>query len=65
MVCRAKTVKILPDHQAVDVDSLSDLGLFNLPRAAGWALMSMAEIIQSILYLYHKKCYYCQWHLIY
>ena len=35
-------MKTLPDHRAADVDSLSDLGLFNLPRAAGRTLMSMA-----------------------
>ena len=32
MVRRAKT---LPDHRAADVDSLSDLGLFNVSQAAG------------------------------
>ena len=43
MVVRlAKTMKTLPDHQAADVDSLSDLGFFNLPRGAGLTLMSMA-----------------------
>ena len=41
-----------------DVDSLSDLGLFNLPQAAGRTLMSMAGISLSIIffslpYLYH------------
>ena len=35
-------MKTLPDHRAADVDSLSDLSLFNLPRAAGRTLMSMA-----------------------
>ena len=38
----AKTMKTLPDHWAADVDSLSDLGLFNLPLAVGRTLMSMA-----------------------
>ena len=42
MARRAKTMKTLPDHQAADVDSLSDLGLFYLPWGAGWTLMSMA-----------------------
>ena len=42
MVRRAKTMKTLPDHRAADVDSLSDLGLFNLPRAAGQTLMLIA-----------------------
>ena len=42
MVRRAKTMKTLPDHWAADVDSLPDLGLFNLPWAAGRTLMSMA-----------------------
>ena len=39
----AKTMKTSPDHRAANVDSLSDLGLFNLPRTAGQTLMSMAE----------------------
>ena len=29
VVRRAKTMKTLPKHRAADVDSLSDLGLFN------------------------------------
>ena len=39
-------MKTLPDHRAADVDSLSDLGLFNLPQAAGQTLMSMAALVQ-------------------
>ena len=35
-------MKTSPDHRAADVDSLSALGLFNLPRAASQTLMSMA-----------------------
>ena len=36
-------MKALPDHLAADdVDSLSSLGFFNLPQAAGRTLMSMA-----------------------
>ena len=43
MVLRAKTIKALPDHLAADdVDSLSNLGFFTLPQAAGQTLMSMA-----------------------
>ena len=49
MVRRAKTMKTLPDHQAADVDSLSDLGLFNLPRVAGRTLMSMAVHVAVIV----------------
>ena len=41
MVGRAKTMKTLPDHPGGHVDSLSDLGLFNLPRVAGRTVMSM------------------------
>ena len=37
-------MKTLPDLRAADVDSLSDLGLFNLPPAAGRMLMSMAAL---------------------
>ena len=37
-------MKTLPDHRVADVDSLSDLGLFNLPLAAGRTLMSMAAL---------------------
>ena len=49
VVCRAKTMKTLHDHRAADVDSLSDLVLFNLPRAAGWTLMSMAaKILRAV-----------------
>ena len=40
-------MKTLPDHRAADVDSLSDLGLFNLSRAAGGTLMSMAESFEK------------------
>ena len=35
-------LKLYTTTQAADVDSLSDLGLFNLPRAAGQTLLSMA-----------------------
>ena len=42
MVHRAKSMKTLADHQAANMDSLSDLGLFNLPLAAGRTLMTMA-----------------------
>ena len=45
MIHRAKTMKTLPDHRATDVDNLSNLGLFDLPRAAGRTLMSMAAIV--------------------
>ena len=45
VVRRAKTMETLPDHRAADGDSLSDLVLFNLPRAAGRTLMSMAAKI--------------------
>ena len=41
---RAKTMKTLPDHREGNVDSLSDLGLFNVPRAAGRTVMSMAAL---------------------
>ena len=44
VVRRAKTMKTLPDHRAADVDCLSNLGLFNLPRAAGRMLMSMPVV---------------------
>ena len=37
-------MKTLPDHRAADVDSLSDLGLFNLPWAASRMLISVAVI---------------------
>ena len=40
-------MKTLPDHRAADVYSLSDLGLFTLPRAAGRTLMSMAALIRA------------------
>ena len=40
-------MKTLPDHLAADVDSLSDLGLFNLPRAAGRTLISMAAQVNN------------------
>ena len=40
-------MKTLPDHRA-DLDSLLDLGLFNLPRAVGRTLMSMAEYNQLV-----------------
>ena len=53
MVHRAKTMKTLPEHRATDVNSLSDLGLFNLPRAAGRTLMSMAA---SDLFLIWQIC---------
>ena len=39
---RAKTMKILPDHREANVDSLS--GLFDVPRAAGRTVMSMAAL---------------------
>ena len=43
--------------QAVNVDSLSDLGLFNLPRVAGWWLMSMAvHILMLSSYETHHVC---------
>ena len=42
-------MKTSPDHRAADMDSLSDLGLFNLPQAAGRTLMSMAVIASMIL----------------
>ena len=38
-------MKTLPDHRATHVDSLSDLGLFNLPRVAGRTLVSMAGVV--------------------
>ena len=41
----AETMKTLPDHQAADVDSSSNLGLFNLPWAAGQTSMSMAVVV--------------------
>ena len=44
MVRRA--MKTSPAHRAADVDSLSDLDLFNLPREAGGTLMSMADIFK-------------------
>ena len=44
MVHRAKTMKTLPDHRSANVDSLYDLGLFTLPRAAGGTVMSMAAV---------------------
>ena len=50
---RAKTMKILPDHRAEDVDSLSDLGLFNLSWAAGRTLMSMAVASASACLTYN------------
>ena len=34
-------MKTLPDHRAADVDSLSNLGFFNLPSAAGPTLMAV------------------------
>ena len=54
----------LPDHREADVDSLSDLGLFNLPRAAGRALMSIAvniiplEITSLIEYFFNYYIVY-------
>ena len=42
-------MKTLPDHRAADVHSLSDLGLFNLPPAAGRTLMSMAVHVAVIV----------------
>ena len=45
VIRRAKTMKTLPDHRPDDVDSLSDLCLFNLPRAAGRMSMSMAALL--------------------
>ena len=34
-------MKTLPDHRAADVDSLSNLGFFNLLWAAGRTLMAV------------------------
>ena len=56
----AKTMKSLPDHRAADVDSLSDLGLFNLSRAAGRTLMSMAVTLKTLptfhCIIFHITC---------
>ena len=41
----AKITKTSPHHRVADVDSLSDLGLFNLPRAAGGTVMSMTMAV--------------------
>ena len=56
VVLRAKTMKTLPDHQAADVDSLYDLGLFNLPRVADRTLMSMAVIVHYCLFTEFNDC---------
>ena len=45
-------MKISLTTRAADVDSLSDLGLFNLPRAVGRTLMVMAVIILIIIEYY-------------
>ena len=48
-----KLRKFYPATQAADVDSLSDLGLFNLPRAADLTLLSMAvDILTGFRSLY-------------
>ena len=45
VVSKAETMKTLPTTRAADMDSLSDLGLFNLPRAAGGTLMSLYVVL--------------------
>ena len=49
-------MKTSPDHRAADVDSLSDLGLFNLPRAAGRTLMSMAAPYRKTFFFEFCVC---------
>ena len=48
-------MKTLPTNRADDVDSSSDLSLFNLPRAAGRTVMSMAAFHQLNFFVDYSR----------